>query len=99
MSMELKYKSADVEKMIDVFSAINDKKEKKDYKGIVDEMVKLIDYPTYVIQEFLNCMDVLAENHKDDSDIKNNYLGIIGYVVLRLNLVTEDTVKWAPEDM
>ena len=99
MSMELKYKTADVEKMIDVFSAINDKEEKKDYKGIVDEMVKLIDYPTYVIQEFINCMNVLGEHHKDDSDIKKNYLGIIGYVVLRLNFVTEDTVKWAPEDM
>lgn len=97
--MELKYKSADVQKMIDAFAVINDKKEKKDYKGIVDEMVKLIDYPTYVIQEFLNCMNVLAENHKDDSDMKKNYLGIIGYIVLRLNIVTEDTVKWGPEDM
>lgn len=97
--MELKYKTADVQKMIDVFASIYDKKEKNDYKGIVDEMVKLVDYPTYIIQEFINCINVLAENDHDEKDLKDKYYGVIWYIVIRLNLVTEDTVKWPAEDM
>lgn len=97
--MELKYKTADVQKMIDVFAEIQYKKEAKDYKGMVDEMVKLIDYPAYIIQEFLNCIDALAENDKGEEDLKKNYLGFIGYIVIRLNLATEDSVKWPAEDM
>ena len=93
---KLKYKTADVQKMIDVFSKISDKKDKP--SELVDEIMKLIDYPPYILKEFLNCMDALAENDKGEEDLKENYWGIIGYIVIRLNLATEDSVKW-PEDM
>ena len=43
-------------------------------------------------------MDALAENDKGEEYLKKNYWGIIGYIVIRLNLATEDSVKW-PEDM
>lgn len=98
--MELKYKTADVQKMIDVFAEIQCKKEAKDYEGMVNEMLKLIDYPAYIIQEFLNCMDALAANDNgDEKKLKEDYWGIIGYIVLRLNFATEDSVKWPAEDM
>ena len=96
MDFDMKYKTADVEKMIDVFSKIADKKDKP--SELVDEIMKLIDYPPYILQEFLNCMDVLAENDKGEDYLKENYWGLIGYIVIRLNLVTEDSVKF-PEDM
>jgi hypothetical protein len=96
MEWNLKYKTSDVEKMIDVFSKIADKKDKP--SELVDEIMKLIDYPPYILQEFLNCMDVLAENDKGEDYLKENYWGLIGYIVIRLNLATEDSVKF-PEDM
>ena len=96
MDFDMKYKTADVEKMIDVFSKIADKKDKP--SELVDEILKLIDYPPYILKEFLNCMDALAEKDHDNNYLKENYLGIIGYIVIRLNLATEDSVKW-PEDM
>lgn len=96
MDFDMKYKTADVEKMIDVFSKIADKKDKP--SELVDEIMKLIDYPPYILQEFLNCMDALAENDKGEDYLKENYWGLIGYIVIRLNLATEDSVKF-PEDM
>lgn len=97
--MELKYKTADVQKMIDVFAEIQNKKEAKDYEGMVNEMVKLIDYPAYIIQEFLNCIDALSKDNHDEENLKKDYWGIIGYIVIRLNIATEDSVKWPAEDM
>lgn len=97
--MELKYKSADISNMIDAFSSIQDKKEKHDWVGILEELEKLVEYPTYVLQEFLNCVEALAENNRDENYLKENYLAIMGYIVIRINLVTADNVKWVPEDM
>jgi len=97
--MELKYKTSDAEKMIDVFSAIQEHKEKGDNAGIVNEMVKLVDYPVYIVQEFINCIDALAEANHEENWLKDHYLGVIGYIVIRLNIATEDSVKFPPEDM
>lgn len=97
--MELKYKTADVEKMIDVFSAIQEHKEKDNKEGMVNEMIKLVDYPVYIVQEFLNCIDTMAEANHDENWLKDHYLGVIGYIVIRLNIATEDSVKFPPEDM
>ena len=86
--MELKYKTADVEKMIDVFSAINDKKKENDANGVLNEFVKLVDYPVPVLREFLKCMEDLSGHN--DNYLKENYMGVIGYIVIRLNLVNEN---------
>ena len=79
----LKYTSKDTEKMIDVFASITDKKDNPD--ELYKEMLKIIDYPVSVLQEFLNCMTAL--NDKNQEFIKENYMGVIGYITLRLNLI------------
>jgi len=80
----LKYTSKDTEKLINVFASIADKKDNISELG--KEMLKLINYPVPVLQEFLNCMTALEK--KDEKFLKENYVGAIGYITLRLNLVT-----------
>ena len=80
----LKYTSKDTEKLINVFASIADKKDNISELG--KEMLKLINYPVPVLQEFLNCMTALE--NKDEKFLKENYIGAIGYITIRLNLVT-----------
>ena len=77
------YTSKDTEKMIDVFASIADKKNNPE--ELYKEMMKIIDYPVPVLQEFLNCMTAL--NDKNQKFLKENYMGVIGYITLRLNLI------------
>lgn len=77
----LKYKSSDVQKMIDIFASIGENRDNQ--AKVMDELQKLVDYPTNVIQKFLQCMEIL--NDKDESYLKENYWGIIGYITMRLN--------------
>lgn len=80
--MELKYTSKDTEKMIDVFASIANKKDTPE--ELYKEMLKIVDYPVSVLQEFLNCITAL--NGKNQEFLKENYMGVIGYITLRLNL-------------
>ncbi len=82
--MKLKYTSKDTEKMIDVFASIIDKRNNPK-ELLYNEMIKIVDYPVPVLQEFLNCMTTL--NDKNQEFLKENYMGVIGYVTMRLNLV------------
>lgn len=95
--MDLKYKTIDVEKMIDVFSLIE--QNRTNPGDVIEQMTKLIEYPVYIIQEFINCIDALSKKNHDEDYLKKNYYGVIGYIVLRLNIATEDSVKFPPEDM
>lgn len=79
----LKYNSKDTEKMINVFTALAEKQDNP--TEISNEIVNLLDYPVPVLQEFLNCMEILGKH--DENYIKENYMGVIGYVTLRINLV------------
>lgn len=79
----LKYNSKDTEKMINVFAALAEKQDNP--TKINNEIVKLLNYPVPVLQEFLNCMEILGKH--DENYIKENYMGVIGYVTLRINLV------------
>jgi hypothetical protein len=79
----LKYTSKDTEKMIDVFASIADKKDNPE--ELHKEMLKIVDYPVSVLQEFLNCMTAL--NNKNQEFLKENYMGVIGYITLRLNFI------------
>lgn len=88
--MELKYTVKDVEKMIDTFGEIIEKKDSPE--DIIEELKKLIDYPIPVLQEFLNCMEIFSKKTNDEEYVKENYWGVIGYVVMRLNLI-EDPVN------
>lgn len=80
----LKYTFKDIEKMIDAFASISENKENTD--KVYNEMIKLIDYPVNVLQEFLHCMEILES--KDQNYLKENYQGVICYIVLRLNFVS-----------
>ena len=79
----LKYTSKDTEKMIDVFASIAGKKDNPE--ELYKEMLKIIDYPVPVLQEFLSCMTAL--NDKNQKFLKENYMGVIGYITMRLNFV------------
>ena len=72
--------------MIDVFAALAEKRD--NLSEIGNEIKELLDYPVPVLQEFLKCMTVL-EKHDQDY-LKKNYIGVIGYVTLRLNFVKFD---------
>lgn len=79
----LEYTSKDTEKMIDVFASIANKRNNPE--ELYQEMLKIVDYPVPVLQEFLNCMTSLE--NKNQNFLKENYLGVIGYITIRLNLV------------
>ena len=79
----MKYKSSDIEKMIDVFAEISNNGNNPD--RVVEELKKLINYPVNVLQEFMHCMEILEG--KDENYLKENYWGIVGYITLRLNFV------------
>jgi len=79
----LEYTSKDTEKMIDVFASIANKRNNPE--ELYKEMLKIVDYPVPVLQEFLNCMTSLE--NKNQNFLKENYMGVIGYITIRLNLV------------
>ena len=86
----MKYTVKDVENMIDTFGEIIEKKDSPE--DIIEELEKLIDYPIPVLQEFLNCMEIFSKKTNNEEYVKENYWGVIGYVVMRLNLI-EDPVN------
>ena len=77
----LKYKSVDVQKMVDVFVEIVENRDNQ--TKVMDELKKLVDYPSNVIEKFLSCMEILED--KNESYLKENYWEIIGYITMRLN--------------
>lgn len=83
-NMELKIKTSDVEKMIDAFATISVNKDNSTV--LYNEMIKLVDYPVNILQEFLKCMTLLSNQFTDD-DIKTKYNEIIAYVTMRLNFI------------
>lgn len=79
----MKYNIQDIKTMIDCFSNISNHRQEHEY--IMSELIKISKYPTYVLQEFIHCMELFSE--KDDNYIKDNYNGIIAYITLRLNFI------------
>lgn len=77
----MKYKSTDVQKMINAFGIISENRYSTE--AIIEELKKLADYPINVIEEFMHCIEIL--NNKDENYLKENYWGIVGYITLRLN--------------
>ena len=79
----LKYTIKDTETMIDVFGTIAENFNNP--SEIYQEMLKIADYPIPVLREFLKCMEVLSKQNQDD--LSKNYMGTVGYITIRLNLV------------
>lgn len=81
--MELKYKTSDTEKLVYAFAKISE--HKNDLSIVAEEMKKLmIEYPPKIIETFLHCIEIF-ENKYDEDYLKDNYMGVIGYITLRLN--------------
>lgn len=86
--MELKYKVADVEKMIDAYTTLTTLSKARDAnkvaKLIAEATEMLSDYPTDIVEEFMNCVSDLES--KNIIATKDNYQGVLGYIMIRLNL-------------
>lgn len=80
MAFELKYKAKDTQNLVDIFANLSESNFNQEV--IKTELEKLTKYPTNVINEFLKCVNLLKED-----DIKDKYMGIIGYITMRLNFV------------
>ena len=80
MAFELKYKAKDTQNLIDIFANLSESNFNQEV--IKTELEKLTKYPTNVIEEFLKCVNLIKED-----DIKDKYMGITGYITMRLNLV------------
>lgn len=76
----MKYIVKDTQNLIDIFANLSESNFDKDI--IKDELAKLTKYPTNVIDEFLKSVGAIKEN-----DIEDKYMGILGYITLRMNLV------------
>ena len=81
MDFNLKYTTKDVELMVNTFCSIIEKEESGE--KITEELRTLLDYPVPVIEEFIKSVGAIS----DTLDIKENYHGVIGYILIRLNLV------------
>ena len=81
MGFELKYKAKDTQNLVDIFANLSESNFNKEV--IKTELEKLTKYPTNVIEEFLACVNLL----KEDDINEDKYMGIIGYITMRLNLV------------
>lgn len=44
-----------------------------------------MDYLVSGLNEFLKCMEILDKH--DENYLRENYMGIVGYITLRLNFV------------
>lgn len=81
MAFELKYKAKDTQNLVDIFANLSESNFNKEV--IKTELEKLTQYPTNVIEEFLKCVNLL----KEDDINEDKYMGVIGYITMRLNLV------------
>lgn len=81
MAFELKYKAKDTQNLVDIFANLSESNFNKEV--IKTELEKLTQYPTNVIEEFLKCVNLLKEEEINEK----KYMGIIGYITMRLNFV------------
>ena len=81
--MELQIKKSDVERILDII--LNIKDNLNDKSIVKNEIEKLKEYPQSIVDEFLNCIITFTENNFEVT--KDNYLGVVGYMLLRLNFM------------
>lgn len=81
--MELKYKSSDTIKLIDIFANLSNGID--DNNLLAKEIEKVSQYPAYIVNEFLKCINVLTIEQ-----VKTQYIGVIGYITMRLNFAKDE---------
>ena len=64
--------------MIDIFAELSE----KGCDGIDTALAQLTKYPVKVVETFLDCIRKIKPNSP-----KASYMGIIGFITLRINLV------------
>ena len=84
--MELKYKSSDTIKLIDIFTNLSN--GINDNNLLAKEIEKVSQYPVHVVNEFLKCI-----NNLTIEQIKTQYIGVVGYITIRLNLAQVNTYE------
>ena len=84
--MGLKYKSDDVNKLVNSFYNIS--KDTSDRDTLQKELSEITKYPVNVVNEFLKCIRLFTSEQ-----IKDNYIGVLGYITIRLNIVHEFNEK------
>ena len=77
----MKYKTNDVLKLIEVFNNLSE----KGVEGLDEFISSVKDYPPNVLQAFLDGMNSIARSNAAEEN--SNYWGMIGYLVLKINLV------------
>lgn len=83
--MELKYKVADIEKMIDVFNTLSEAHDADEFaKQMAQAQEILSDYPIDIVEKFVKCIKDLES--KNILPTKDNYQGVLSYIMIRLNL-------------
>ena len=81
--MELKYKSSDTIKLIDIFANLSNGID--DNNLLAKEIEKVSQYPAYIVNEFLKCINILTIEQ-----VKTKYMGVIGYITMRLNFAKDE---------
>ncbi len=83
--MELKYKVADVKKMIDVFTTLSKVRDTNKFPKLMAQAQEILsDYPSDIVEEFVKCVNDLES--KNIIATKDNYQGVLDYIMIRLNL-------------
>lgn len=80
--MELKYKVADVQELIDVFCSICSYKSPSEIAP--EDIIRLTKYPEDRVIVFLNAIEDLCKT--DKTITKENYLPLLGYICIRMNI-------------
>jgi hypothetical protein len=84
--MELQIKRSDVERLLDIILNIKDNLNNESI--VKNEIEKLKEFPQPIVDEFVNCITTFINNNFEIT--KDNYLGVVGYMLLRLNLKMEE---------
>ena len=86
--MEIKYTSADFDKILDAF--INLQKKGSIEKVTFEDIAPLLDYPEIVVNEFLKGIYALSDEAGERLGIDNAYKQACKiYILMRMNLVEE----------
>lgn len=81
----MKYTSKDVQKLVDAFGNLAEKKSIKDITA--EDILPLTEYPVEAVQVFLDSIEAMTGKHENEENyIKENYWGIIGYICIRMNI-------------
>lgn len=88
--MNIKYNVNDVCIIINALTEIeNSQSDSLEDKTILENVKTLSNYPPKVIETILRTMTYLGSRH-DDNYLKENYVGVIGLLTLKINILCDE---------